>query len=90
MEENTVMTKEMENTTPETVTCDESYDDSGSGLGGVLLGSALTIAAFGVVKAGKWAWRKIKGSKKKDESKEEDQEDSESEETETSDAKKKK
>lgn len=89
MEENTVMTEEMENTTPETVTYDESYEDSGSGLGGVLLGSALTIAAFGVVKAGKWAWGKIKNRKKKDDSKEKS-ESSESEETETSETEKKK
>ena len=89
MEENTVMTEEMENTTPETVTYDESYEDSGSGLGGVLLGSALTIAVFGVVKAGKWAWGKIKNRKKKDDSKEKS-ESSESEETETSETEKKK
>lgn len=88
MEENTVMTEEMENTTPETVTYDESYEDSGSGLGGVLLGSALTIAVFGVVKAGKWAWGKIK-NRKKDDSKEKS-ESSESEETETSETEKKK
>lgn len=72
-----------ENTTPET-----TYEDSGSGLGGVLLGSALTIGVFGVVKAVKWAWGKIK-NQKKDDSKEKS-ESSESEETETSETEKKK
>lgn len=87
MEENTVMTEEMENTTPET-TYDESYEDSGSGLGGVLLGSALTIGAFAIIKGGKWLWKKIR-KPKKDDSKEKS-ESSESEETETFETEKKK
>lgn len=82
MEENTVMTEEMENT------YDESYEDSGSSLGGVLLGSALTIGVFAIAKGGKWLWNKIR-KPKKDDSKEKS-ESPESEETETSETKKKK
>lgn len=89
MEENNVMTTEMENTTPETM-IDESYvEDSGSGLGGVLLGSALTIGAFAVVKGAKWLWKKVKKSPKKDSENESKEESSEGS-TETSKTEKKK